>query len=134
MLEVIIIDDDQIVIFIQKKMMFNHHIGSNPLSFKKAEKALGYLEKEHNSDKEFLILLDINMPGLSGWEFLDRLEEHQQKAKYHIIMVTSSINKRDKIEAENYSIVRSFIEKPISAANCDKIKELPGISRFFEKM
>ncbi|SHF91882.1 Response regulator receiver domain-containing protein [Salegentibacter echinorum] len=134
MLEVIIIDDDQIVIFIQKKMMVNHHIGTNPLSFKKAVKALEYLEKERNADKEFLILLDINMPGMSGWELLDHLEEHEHKGNYHIIMVTSSINKKDKLEAEKYSIVKSFIEKPISAANCDKIKELSEISHFFEKV
>lgn len=134
MLEVIIIDDDQIVIFIQKKMMINHHISNNPISFNKAQKALEYLYEERKTDKEFLILLDINMPGMSGWEFLDCLEKHEQKTKYHIVMVTSSINKKDKLEAENYDIVRSFIEKPISATNCEIIKEIPEISRFFEKV
>jgi hypothetical protein len=47
-------------------------------------------------------------------------------------MVTSSIDAKDKEKANNYSTVRSFIEKPISAADCEKIKEISEISHFFE--
>ena len=135
MLEVIIIDDDQIVIFIQKKMIINHQISTNPVSFKKAAKALAYLNEEGaDLSKEFLILLDINMPGMSGWEFLDCLENHEQKAKYHVIMVTSSIDNKDKTEAEKYATVRSFIEKPISREDCEQLKNIPEISKFFQKV
>ncbi|MBZ9631459.1 response regulator [Salegentibacter sp. LM13S] len=134
MLEVLIVDDDQIVVFIQKKMMNNHEIAQNPISFGKAADALDYIiqEQKLSQQKDFLILLDINMPNMNGWDFLKCLESHEQKSKYHVIMVTSSIDRKDKEKAKNFSTVRSFIEKPISASDCDKIKEISEISHFFE--
>ncbi|PKD16775.1 hypothetical protein APR41_08200 [Salegentibacter salinarum] len=134
MLEVLIVDDDQIVVFIQKKMINNHEIAQNPISFSKAADALSYLveDQKHPQQRDFLILLDINMPNMNGWDFLKCLEGHPQKSRYHVIMVTSSIDVKDKKEAENYSTVRSFIEKPISASDCEKIKEISEISHFFK--
>lgn len=136
MLEVIIVDDDQIVVFIQKKMMSNHEIALNPISFHEAVTALDYIieQQQLKQQKEFLILLDINMPKMNGWDFLDCLESHDQKANYHVIMVTSSIDSKDKEKAKKYSTVRYFIEKPISALDCEKIKEISEISHFFERV
>lgn len=135
MLEVIIVDDDQIVVFIQKKMISNHEIASNPVCFNKADAALNYLkEQQQLNKKEFLIFLDINMPNMNGWDFLDCLENNEEKSHYHVVMVTSSINKEDKEEAKKYSMVRLFIEKPIHSSDCEKIKEISEISHFFERV
>ncbi|MBZ9730999.1 response regulator [Salegentibacter sp. JZCK2] len=136
MLEVIIVDDDQIVVFIQKKMVTNHEIAINPISFHDAAAALDYIigEKQGKQRKNFLILLDINMPNMNGWDFLDCLENHEEKSNYHVIMVTSSIDNKDKKKAKKYSTVRSFIEKPISTSDCEKIKEISEISHFFERV
>ncbi|MBE7639201.1 MULTISPECIES: response regulator [Salegentibacter] len=136
MLEVIIVDDDQIVIFIQEKMIINHDIASNPISFRKATVALNYLDEQQqrNENKNFLIFLDINMPNINGWDFLKHLESHKENSNYHVVMVTSSINDKDRKEVEKYSMVRSFIEKPIASLDCEKIKEIPEISHFFERV
>lgn len=136
MLEVIIVDDDQIVVFIQKKMIANHNIANNPVSFNEAASALAYLKEEQQKGhkKEFLIFLDINMPNMNGWDFLNCLEDHKEKSNYHVVMVTSSINKEDKKEAKRYSMVRSFIEKPIASSDCERIKEISAISHFFERV
>ncbi|SKB36474.1 Response regulator receiver domain-containing protein [Salegentibacter holothuriorum] len=134
MLEVIIVDDDKIVVFIQQKMITNHDIASNPISFSKADVALDYLNEQRKEKKNFLIFLDINMPNMNGWDFLNYLENHEEKSNYHVVMVTSSINSKDKKEAEKYSMVRAFIEKPIASSDCEKIKEIPEISHFFERV
>ncbi|WP_037321054.1 response regulator [Salegentibacter sp. Hel_I_6] len=136
MLEVIIVDDDQIVVFIQKKMITNHEIASNPLSFNQAFSALSYIiqEQHRKREKHFLILLDINMPEMNGWDFLNSLENHEEKSNYHVIMVTSSIDSSDKQKARKFSTVRGFIEKPISATDCENIKEISEISHFFERV
>lgn len=131
MLEVLIIDDDDVVIFIQKKMLSNHKIASEPLSFKKAEAALDYLKEKQESSRDFLILLDINMPGMDGWHFLEHIENMTHKDLIHVIMVTSSIDQKDKARAMEFDTVRDFIEKPISAAHCEKIKTLPELSAYF---
>jgi hypothetical protein len=49
-------------------------------------------------------------------------------------MVTSSIDSKDKNRAKKYSTVRAFIEKPISALDCENIKEISEISHFFERV
>lgn len=136
MLEVIIVDDDQIVVFIQKKMITNSEIASNPISFNRAQAALEHIIKDQKSElqKDYLILLDINMPEMDGWDFLDCLESYEKKLNYHVIMVTSSIDRKDKEKAKKYTTVRYFIEKPISAFDCEKIKEISEISHFFERV
>lgn len=132
-LKVLIIDDDEVVVFIQKKLMAKNEITDCPLVFKRASPALDFIVSEENN-KEFLILLDINMPGMNGWEFLDELNKKSDKERYHVIMVTSSVEQRDKEKASKYCMVREFLEKPITNGSCRKIKNIPEISHFFEKV
>lgn len=132
-LEVLIIDDDEIVVFIEKKMMANHEISINPVVFKRALPALEYLKERKGYDKHFLILLDINMPGLSGWEFLEEIETWPEKERYHVVMITSSVTQKDKVKAEKFSRVQEFLEKPITTADCSRIKNLKGLIPFFQE-
>ncbi len=132
-LKVLIIDDDEVVVFIQKKLMANNEITDCPLVFKSASYALDFIDSEEDS-KEFLILLDINMPGMSGWDFLDELNTKPNKDRYHVIMVTSSVEQRDKEKASHYCMVREFLEKPVTNESCRKIKDIPEISHFFVKV
>ena len=131
-LEVLIIDDDEVVVFIQKKMMAHHDISKNPKTFKRAEAALAFLDTEDNGDTHYLILLDINMPEMTGWEFLKILDKKVDKERFHIIMVTSSVEKKDKEIAKKFSTVKEFLEKPITSQSCKAIKEIPEISHFFQ--
>lgn len=132
-LKVLIVDDDEVVVFIQKKLMANNEVSDCPLVFKRARPALDFIASE-DKNNEFLVLLDINMPGMNGWEFLDELNERSDKERFHIIMVTSSVEQRDKDKAAEYSMVREFLEKPITNESCRKIKDIPAISHFFEKV
>ena len=129
MLKVLIIDDDSIVLFIQEKMLKKYGITDAPCSFKDARKAIAFLETQKSEDV-FLILLDINMPGMNGWDFLEKIRSMEISEKVFVFMVTSSIDSYDKEKAKNYPNVVSFIEKPISADNCIKIKEHPELKQF----
>ena len=64
MLRTLIIDDDDIVTFLQKKIVSKSGLDTDPLVFKDAHKALEFLEYEASEDQEYLIMLDINI-----WEF-----------------------------------------------------------------
>jgi len=106
---IFLVDDDQTANFINE-MQINRFSGNfNILTFICAQKALDELK---NSVKipEF-IFLDINMPNLTGWDFIDQFKTLQLNSK--IVMVTSSLNPNDKQKANEIDEVIAFIEKPM---------------------
>ena len=90
--------------------------------------ALDYLIKE--SDIPDIIFLDINMPGMNGWEFLDEYKRLavSQKAAVIIIMLTTSMNPLDKEKAEKIPEISGFESKPMTAEMLNDILEryFPG--------
>ena len=75
-----------------------------------------------------LILLDINMPGMDGWEFLTALSLHRPNLKKEtcIYIVTSSIAECDREKALALPYVSGFISKPLSVAKLKEIGEKLG--------
>ncbi|QED36550.1 response regulator [Antarcticibacterium arcticum] len=130
MLKVLIIDDDEIVLLVERKILQRCGIDKETITFKCGEAALEYL-KNQDTDQKFLILLDINMPVMNGWDFLRQMESLERNENIFVIMVTSSIDRYDKQVSENYNSVIGFIEKPITAEDCKQIKNLPEISSYF---
>lgn len=68
-----------------------------------------------------IIFLDINMPILNGWEFLDLLNSHDLNKLPKIYMLTSSISPEDVNKSENHPLVTGYFTKPLSL---DKLSEL----------
>ena len=130
MLKVLIIDDDDIVTLVQGKLLQNCGITKDPLKFKRASEAIDYLQTA-SEEHHYLLLLDINMPMMNGWEFLEEIEKMDVKENIFVYMVTSSIDYNDKEKAKNYSRILNFIEKPITSKNCDQLKETPSLKPFF---
>lgn len=87
-------------------------------SFLNPETALKDIEEEYSNKRHNIptvILLDINMPEMSGWEFLDvfnNFSEHLQ-SQISIYMLTSSVSQKDKITAEQCPCVSGFLSKPL---------------------
>lgn len=129
-MKVLIIDDDPIVLFIQEKMLKKCEISTLPFTFRDARKAIHFL-KLQEPEHHFLILLDINMPLMNGWDFLEEIEKLDVYSNLNVLMVTSSIDSYDKQKAKIYKSVIGFIEKPISTESCLKIKQHPNLKMFF---
>ncbi|WP_442955364.1 response regulator [Pedobacter terrae] len=68
--------------------------------FLSGELAINYLYHPDNKDKQFLILLDINMPGMDGWAFLEHLKQHSTLSSIHVVIVSSSKESSDGIRAD----------------------------------
>ena len=130
MLKVLIIDDDDIVTLVQGKLLQNCNVTQDPIKFKRASEAVDYL-KSASMEHHYLLLLDINMPLMNGWEFLEEIEKMAVKDNISVFMVTSSIDYNDKEKAKNYPKIINFIEKPITAKNCEQLKELPIFKPYF---
>tara|TARA_Y100000782_G_C10184442_1_gene265680 strand:- start:2913 stop:3311 length:399 start_codon:yes stop_codon:yes gene_type:complete len=120
-----IIDDDPIFVFGAKRIMELANFCNNFLIFHNGKDALETLKPriEHGrlEDLPEIILLDINMPIMDGWEFLDEFVKIPLEKEIRIYIVTSSIDPADTKKAEEYNNITNYIVKPITI---DKLREI----------
>ncbi len=116
-----IIDDDPVFRLIFRKTFF-HSTGIETIrEFDDAYAAKEAMEKLESTALPKLILLDINMPIMSGWEFSDWLDNGSNglsTAHINIYLMTSSIDPADKARAEAYHIIKEYITKPVDSETC----------------
>lgn len=118
-----IIDDDPIYKLITKKLIQKTKLYSETIEFNNGNEAMIYFEA--TSDLPDILLLDIEMPEMDGWEFLDefcKLEKMINKEST-VYIATSSIAIEDKLKAEKYECVKEFLSKPINLDKLQKIAE-----------
>ncbi len=124
--DIFLIDDDALVNFLNQEIIKDSHPDKKVRSFESATEALEVIKEMLNtSDSKLpqLILLDINMPVMDGWEFLDifdQLPENKTK-DCKIIMHTSSIDPRDIEKAKTYKAVVDYMTKPLNLQSLSKI-------------
>lgn len=128
---VLIVDDDQAVRFFHRVIVSQSGLSAEPLSFSNGEEALNFLEKNRNETDIYLILLDINMPVMSGWELLDEIKDKEYCKQVQAVMVTSSVDNLDQEKAKLYSMVIDVVEKPISVEACKTIMNFFSSSPYF---
>ncbi|WP_158848652.1 response regulator [Algibacter sp. L1A34] len=109
--KIFLVDDQSITNIISKKLIEVSGLCKNVYDFTNPKEALDSIY-EHQPD---LILLDLNMPNIDGWQFLERLNSTQHKSK--IIILTSSTSVFDKEKAKNYCNVIDFYSKPLNLEN-----------------
>lgn len=116
-----IIDDDPIYQLVTKKLIEKTKLFRESRSFANGNHALQYFE--NTGDLPDVILLDIEMPEMDGWDFLDellRLEERFHK-EVTIYVASSSIATEDKMKAREYPCVKDFLSKPM---NLEKLRAI----------
>lgn len=127
---VLLVDDDKGTNFINQMIIKKAGIADHIQTVLNGKEALDFITNKGKFEKAgnvfpqpMLTLLDINMPVMDGWEFLEAyhaLEEHQ-KGKIIIIMLTTSLNPDDKTRADDISEVSGFKSKPLSLETVDDI-------------
>ncbi|GAA4772057.1 MULTISPECIES: response regulator [Flavobacterium] len=116
-----IVDDDPIAIMILKKLLIKCDFNITPLSFKNGEEALDHFKNNYSSSNQYIVFLDINMPIMNGWEFLNSLETFTTPNTTRVFLVTSSVDETDKIRANQSPFVSRFLSKPLSVATLDEL-------------
>jgi CheY-like chemotaxis protein len=129
---VLIVDDDEGVRFFHKISVLHSNLSTDCLTFKNAQEAMDYLNAHGNGINTYLILLDINMPCSTGWDFLDAIKNESYSNQIHVVMVTSSVDPADRERAKIYKMVLKIVEKPISDEECKAIFNFPSIAPFFQ--
>lgn len=113
----ILIDDDPIINLVHKKIIKNADLEAEITDFISGKKALEFFKQKANEQVD-VVLLDINMPEMNGFEFLEELIKNKNIdcAKWNIFILTSSLNIKDKEQAEKYPILKGYLEKPLNVA------------------
>lgn len=119
--KILSIDDELLIHFLNKKLLKGKYPEEDSYFFNSASLALDYLKKEGKTDHLYLILLDINMPEINGWEFMDLLKEKFSHLNFQIHLLTSSIDDRDQRKARDYEYVHSYIFKPLDKSKLSRI-------------
>ncbi|NEV93722.1 response regulator [Psychroflexus sp. YR1-1] len=122
--KILLLDDDFLINFINKKYLKNEYPVKDTYDFMSASLALDFLRSE-GVDKNllYIIFLDINMTEMDGWEFMDILQSDFSSLNFEIHMLSSSISEEDKKRAEGYHFVNSYIDKPLNKSKLLPILE-----------
>lgn len=106
--KLMLVDDDEVTNYLQKRELERVFSNAEFAIYTDASKAFDMLE-EFAPD---LILLDINMPGWNGWDFVEAMTK--KGYEYPVVIVTSSIDIADKQKAFDYPLIKNFVTKPIT--------------------
>jgi len=130
-ISILLVDDDEINNFISIKLIKKALIYTEITACLDGSYAINQLLEMQEKDPDSLpdyILLDINMPIMNGWEFLDEYKrlEIDPLGKSKIFIISSSVFSNDINKAKSYDLVKDFISKPL---NVEKIKELFAVEK-----
>ncbi|MEA1787476.1 response regulator [Arenibacter sp. GZD96] len=125
---IFLVDDDEVATFLNKILIKNLGLAVTVHTAGDGAAAIDLLEErnliQNTGFTPCLLILDINMPKMNGWQFLEAFDKrypNEIKTKITIVMITVSEDQRDVIRASNNSLVSDYIQKPLSE---DRLQEL----------
>lgn len=119
------IDDSVIEQKIYRRIVERSNIVRCYKQFLDPMEALEYLRSE-DCIKADAILLDINMPGMNGFEFLEAATKEfgEDFTRAAVIMLTTSVSEKDMDRAKSFSVVRAYVNKPLKREHLEMIENL----------
>lgn len=115
---ILLIDDDDINNFLSREIISMHLPNAVIDAFTNPQEALTYIDSKLNQKQSLpdIILLDINMPLMDGWEFLKKIDQLEQRNQFHtnVYLYTSSVYHEDKVKAKSFPIVKKVFVKPLT--------------------
>ncbi len=139
--KLLIIDDDPVTIKICELVINNSNFAKEIVTHSNGKESIDYFSSYFERKKKGeqveaapdLIFLDLNMPVMDGWEFLENyLRKYSDRLpQTKIAILSSSINPEDFIRAQQYDIVIDFIHKPLVASLMEELKEHEQLKKYF---
>lgn len=127
--QILCIDDDPIALLLSKKVIAKAAFSDEVITAQNGEEALSYFNSlKYNTIKPVkkpqLIFLDLNMPVMGGWEFLDHFtaSDYDEFNSASVIVLSSTINPEDLDKAKKYPIIIDFLSKPITIQMLEYLK------------
>ena len=127
--KILCVDDDPITLMLYKMVIAKSSFTEEIITAKNGQEALDYYDNL-NAENDFfcpeLVFLDLNMPVMGGWEFLDNFtkEEYNQfNQKTKVIVLSSTIDPNDIEKSKKYSMVIDFMSKPVTKEMLEGLKQ-----------
>ena len=119
---ILCIEDDPIALMLCKKVISRFNFSENIVTAVNGQDALHFfnnIKYEPNAleNRPQLILLDLNMPIMGGWDFLDHFtqNDYQQFNNIPVVILSSTIDPEDLSKAKEYPLIVDFLSKPINS-------------------
>ncbi|MEM6573033.1 MAG: response regulator [Pseudomonadota bacterium] len=121
----VMIDDDETDQYLYRRIIERSGLVATLNFFSLAEDALAYLRRKDRPRVD-LITLDINMPRMDGFEFLDQAQAEFGTRFEHsvVVLLTTSLNPADRSRALAYPMVRDILNKPLTSQNVATLAEV----------
>jgi CheY-like chemotaxis protein len=128
--KILCVDDDPITLMLCKKVIAKANFSNEIESAKDGVEALKFFDallssgESKNEDYPQLIFLDLNMPIMDGWEFLEEFSKNLKELfpKTKIIVLSSSVDPKDINKSKSYPMVLDFLPKPITVEMLNNIR------------
>lgn len=129
---ILLVDDDEATNYLHRLYLEEWEYTGKVYTALNGQEALDFLKtnEEFRQGRPSLILLDINMPIMNGFEFMEAYEKlsEEYKASIVVVMLTSSLHSSDQERAKHLNDLTSFINKPLSREQMEGISaQLEGI-------
>ena len=123
-----IVDDDEIILYLAEKIIKKSDFSEKLEKFSNGKSALERLKFSLKVGENVpdVIMFDLNMPEMNGWEFIKQLNAIFEEENVHIptFIFTSSIDPADLERSYSFSNVKGYIPKPLTTIKLDKILRL----------
>jgi len=126
-MNLLLVDDDSTFRFIAKTVADKSGVAKIIAEAVNGTEALKYLSNSLSSGKGIpdMIFLDLNMPEMNGWEFLEKLPQTLDgKIDIPVCILSSSISTHDSDRSQTYACVRGMIAKPLTQEHLQKMRAL----------
>lgn len=133
-LKILLVDDDKVMLFLHEAFLKRSGVLYDMVLCYNGQDALNYLDDHQNGNATFLILLDINMPVMNGWEFLRTLRERHYLSQVLIVMVSSATEESEKARAFTFTQVIDYQQKPLTVESCKRIMGSEHLKVFFDSL
>lgn len=119
---VFLIDDNEVDLFVQKRFIEMKKFAGNIVTFTSPSKAFEALT-DNPAQVPGILFLDLNMPMVNGFEFLEQIREYSQDLfnRLRVVVLSSSNNQMDRERAFAFSNVIRFIPKPLTSQGLDEV-------------